>query len=173
MTTVGSSTVGVSASLTTTPGASTTASVGTYSSNPVGALPNGVSFYEVRVTSAGGITQIVVTFYYPSSVTNPNLLWWNPGTNQWVPVCCNPTINTAAHTITLTLSASSSPTISQLTATQFGVTSSSIVPEYPLGLPFMAILMLLCYMIIRRTRTAKRVKSKLIIRCLIHICGQL
>ncbi len=149
-TTIGDPSVGVTATVTTTT-TSTVVTVGTYSANPGGPTPfNTPTFYDVRMTSITGVTQVVVTFFYPSTITNPSLFWYNSLGNQWVPICCDPVIDTTAHTITITFGATSSPTVSQLVGTPFGVGSAQVIPEYPFGLAFLAIFMVVGYGLIRR-----------------------
>jgi hypothetical protein len=148
-TTIGDPSVGVTAAVTTT--TLTSVTVGTYIANPGGPTPfNTPTFYDVRVNSAAGITQVVVTFFYPSTVADPSLFWWNEAINEWVPICCNPIIDTTTHTITITLSASSSPTIRQLVGTAFGIGSPQVILEYPFGLALLAVFMAVGYGLIRR-----------------------
>jgi len=102
----------------------TTVTVAEYVGNPTSVSPGfraGAVYVDVHV---GGTlpTQLVVDIECPGSCANVELKWWDGA--QWLPV--TPT-SIVGGRIQATLSATSSPTIAQLTGTPFGLGSVSTV----------------------------------------------
>jgi len=106
----------------------TTVTVGEYVGNPTGVSPgfrSGALFIDVHVGGPAPLpTQLVVEVACPGgSCSGVELKWWDGG--QWLPVV-SPT-SVVSGKIQVVLSATSSPTIAQLTGTPFGLGSLSTV----------------------------------------------
>jgi uncharacterized repeat protein (TIGR02543 family) len=124
-TTVGNSSLGVSATITTT--TSTNVTVATYSSNPGGTPPFGAlgKYVDVHLDTSAGVSEVDIRVYFtPADVAaaglNEALLklyWWN-GTS-WLS-CSNTGVDTVNNYIWADINATSTPNVTQLTGTLFG-----------------------------------------------------
>ncbi|MEM3527067.1 MAG: right-handed parallel beta-helix repeat-containing protein [Candidatus Bathyarchaeia archaeon] len=125
-TTVGSSTMGVSADVTTTTG-TPTVTVATYTSNPGGKPTFSAlgKYVDVQIDNAAGVTQILIKVYYTdaevaaSGITESTLkLYWWTG-SAWV-ACSDTGVDTVNNYIWARITATSIPNLNQLTGTPFG-----------------------------------------------------
>jgi hypothetical protein len=125
-TTVGNSTLGVSANVTTTTG-SPTVTVANYTSNPAGSTTYSTlgKYVDVRLSDAAGVSMIEIRVYYTDgdvaaaglNVGLLRLYFWD-GT-QWLE-CSDTGANTAANYIWAGINATSAPNLTQLIGTPFG-----------------------------------------------------
>jgi len=106
--------------------------VAAYSGNPTtGAVADGTgSFYDVQVAQGSSLTSLTVTICDPGS--GQSLDWWNG--SSWVPFSDQ---STASGCLLATVTATTSPTLSQLTGTPVAVSSapatSSATTSSPAG----------------------------------------
>jgi hypothetical protein len=107
-----------------------------YGADPVGPLTDGNNYFDVNVSS--GSTFSTVTVQDCNNVTSlTTLTWWDPtangGQGGWVPVVGNPGptyLPGSPACISVSLDSTSSPTISQLTGTVFGVVAPPSITKF-------------------------------------------
>jgi len=124
-TTVGSSTAGVSADVTTSTG-TPTVTVSTYRSNPGAVTFSAFGKYvDLLISSADGVTEIVIKVYYTDAQVAAaglvesllKLCWWNG--RSWV-ACSDSGVNTLDNYIWAKIRADTVPNLSQLIGSPFG-----------------------------------------------------
>jgi len=124
-TTVGSSTLGVSAEVTTTTG-TPKVTVATYASNPGAVTFSAFGKYvDLLISSADGVTQVMIKVYYTDAEIAAaglvesllKLYWWNG--RSWV-ACSDTGVNTVDNFIWARITASTVPNLSQLIGSPFG-----------------------------------------------------
>ena len=96
-----------------------TVTVGDYADNPEGGLADGQTFVDVSTGPGSSFTQVVVTVCGGSQPGG--LDWWNATAAAWQPV--TPQGSSGGDCTTATISATSSPTLSQLDGTPFALLS--------------------------------------------------
>jgi ell wall binding domain 2 (CWB2)/Fibronectin type III domain/Carboxypeptidase regulatory-like domain len=113
-----------------------TVTVSQYPSNPTAAatFPSAGSFLDVSTSSGSTFTTVVIKDCNLHG--GASLEWWNPAANAgagaWQPVVGDPTDTSGLPgCLTVTLDATSSPTVSELGGTIFGVVAT--VPDAPTG----------------------------------------
>ena len=112
----------------TASGGTGTVIVSVYGGDPAPSdLPNATgSFFDVRLASGSTFTQVVETVDgVPSDAT---LSWFNPATSAWEKVVGDPGPTVTGGKLSVTLDAKSSPNLTQLGGTNFGVASPSAAP---------------------------------------------
>ena len=110
-------------------GGTGTVIVSTYGGNPTPASsPSGSTgnFLDVRLSSDSTFTKVVAT---ASGVpSGASVSWFDSATSSWKQVVGDPGPSVTNGTLSVTLDANSSPNLTQLKGTVFGVTSPSAVP---------------------------------------------
>lgn len=106
----------------TASGASGSVTVGTYSDNPTGANPppNGSNYFDVKVSAGNSFTSVSIVDCNLGAATT---LYWFDGTT-WRVASPQSANTPTAGCVTLTVTSSSSPTLSQLTGTPFAAGSA-------------------------------------------------
>jgi len=125
-TTVGSKDLGVSADVTTSTG-TPTVTVATYTSNPGGRPTFSAlgKYVDVQIDNAAGVTQIMIKVYYTdaevtaSGITESTLklYWWTGSAWQ---ACSDSGVDTVNNYIWARITATSTPSLSQLVGSIFG-----------------------------------------------------
>jgi hypothetical protein len=123
-TSVGNSSLGVSATITTT--TSTNVTVATYSSNPGGSPPFGAlgRYVDVHLDTSAGVSEVEVRVYFTAADVaaaglNEGLLklyWWNGA--SWLS-CSDTGVDTVNNYVWADINATSTPNVTQLTGTLF------------------------------------------------------
>ncbi len=112
-----------------------TVNVGTYSSDPAGALSKGTNeYFDVSLSSGNTFTSVVITDTNLSG--GDSLEWWN-GTS-WAPVVGDPGPTYSSGpppSVTVTLNSTTSPTLAELTATVFGVVTIPSATQTVVSVP--------------------------------------
>ncbi|MGQ9543438.1 MAG: hypothetical protein ACUVTM_05050 [Candidatus Bathyarchaeia archaeon] len=125
-TTVGSSTLGVSADVATTTG-TPTVTVATYTSNPGGTPTFSAlgKYVGVHIVDAAGVSQILIKVYYTDAEVAASgiiestlkLYWWTG--SAWKP-CSATGVDTVNNYIWARITATTTPNLNQLVGTPFG-----------------------------------------------------
>ena len=107
-----------------------------YASDPVGSpsFSTPGEYFDVQVASGSSFNSLVVTHCNLNGASG--LEWWNPqadaGAGAWEPVSPTPTYTSGPpRCVAATISSTSSPSLSQLTGTVFGVAALATVPGAP------------------------------------------
>ncbi len=104
-----------------------------YSSDPVGNLSSGTEYFDVQASSGNSLTSVSIDDCNLGGGTS--LSWWNPAANSgagaWEAVTGSPGPTYSAGSppcVTVTLTGSTSPSVSQLSGTVLGVSTASASP---------------------------------------------
>jgi hypothetical protein len=110
--------------------------VSQYASDPVGSpsFSTPGEYFDVQVASGSSFASLTITDCNLNGATS--LEWWNPqadaGAGAWEPVSPTPTYTSGPPAcVAATISSTSSPSLSQLTGTVFGVAVLATVPGAP------------------------------------------
>ena len=111
--------------LTATADGEGTLDVGTYAADPVPALGNGTSYFDVAEAPTSAFSTI--TFQICGVGNESSVDWWNPASQSWQPVSNQTAPSGTPLCVTVTVNTSSSPLLSELTGTIFAVLGPSSV----------------------------------------------
>jgi hypothetical protein len=111
------------ATLTATGTGEGTLNVGVYASDPVPALSDGTSFFDVATSFGSSFTS--VSFKICGIAAEATIDWWDPGAEAWKPASEQTPPSGDPPCITVTVDSTTSPSLSQLEGTVFAVEASS------------------------------------------------
>ncbi|HVX21135.1 MAG TPA: fibronectin type III domain-containing protein, partial [Acidimicrobiales bacterium] len=119
-------TPGTVGSLTATATGTGTVTVARYPTAPIGALTAGGAYYDVSISPGNGFTSVVFTVCGVKIGTSVE--WWNPTAQQNQPVSDQTAPQGLAGCVTVTITATTTPNLSQLVGTVFTVPSAEAPP---------------------------------------------
>jgi hypothetical protein len=103
-----------------------TLEVGSYSKDPVLKLGEASSFFDVATKSHSSFK--TVSFKICGVTAGASIEWWNPATSTWAAVSNQTAPSGTPLCVTVTVTATSSPSLSQLEGTVFAVVTKSTPP---------------------------------------------
>jgi len=106
-----------------------TVNVGTYASDPVAQLGDASSFFDVATNPGSSFN--TVTFKICGVAANATIEWWSPVSHAWAPVSSQSIPSGTPLCVTVTVDASTTPSLAELSGTIFAVTAPATCAQAP------------------------------------------